>query len=270
MRALPSGPRYALAGAGGALWYRLSPAQRRAAHENYAAVLGRAATDPDVRRVARAAFANYGRMLADFVMIGSLGREELATRVTIDGREHVDAALAGGRGCIMAVPHMGSWDMGGSYAGVLGYRIAAVAERFPGSLDDAVVATRQALGVRVIPLGRAAVRAILDELAQNAIVALLCDLPHGPGFEVEMFGRRATVPSGPATLALKAGAPLVPACVWRTAPGRYHVHLDQPLPVPAIGGKEVARDLMQAVVRRFEDFIRARPDQWYAFRPMFS
>ena len=222
--------------------------------------------------MARAAFENYGRMLADFVMIGSLGREELVAQMTVDGREHLDQAIAAGRGAIMAVPHMGSWDMGGSYAGALGYRIAAVAERFPGSLDEAVVATRQALGLRVIPLGRAAVRGILDELRQNAIVALLCDLPQGPGLEVEFFGRRATVPGGPAAIAIKAGATLMPACIYRTGPGRYHVHLDPPLPVPGAAGgagKDAGRELMQAVVRRFEDFIRSRPEQWYAFRPMF-
>src|SRR5579871_4254774 len=102
VRALPPGPRYGIAGAGGALWYRLSPAQRRAALANYAAVIERPPDDLAVARVARAAFANYGRMLADFVLIGSLGRGELAAAMSIDGREHVDAALAGGRGCIMA------------------------------------------------------------------------------------------------------------------------------------------------------------------------
>lgn len=260
-----------MAGAGGALWYSLSPAQRRNALANYALVLGRSTDDPAVARLARLAFANYGRMLADFVLIGSLGRAELLERLTIGGREHVDAALAGGRGCIMAVPHMGSWDMGGSYAGALGYRIAAVAERFPGSLDEAVVATRQALGLRVIPLGRAAVRGIMDELGANAIVALLCDLPQGPGVEVEFFGRRAVVPGGPGSIALKTGAPLLPATVYRTGPGRYHVQVEEPLSATSEGtGKDAGRRLMQAVVHRFEAFIRERPEQWYAFRPMFT
>ena len=27
---------------------------------------------------------------------------------------------------------------------------------------------------------------------------------------------------------------------------------------------------LQRVVERFEEFIKERPDQWYAFRPMFS
>lgn len=268
-RALPPAPRYALAGAGGRLWYGLSAAQRRNALGNYAAVLGRHRDDPEVARVTRGAFANYGRMLADFILIGGLGRDELISRMSVSGREHLDAGLAAGRGVIMAAPHMGSWDMGGSYAGSMGYRMSTVATRFPGSLDAAVAETRQALGLRVIPLERAAVKAIGDELAANAVVALLCDLQHGPGVEVEFFGHRAVVPPGAASFSARTGAVVLPACVWRSAPGRYHVHIEPPLDPPR-PGKDGARELMQRVVARFETFIRPRPDQWYAFRPMFN
>ena len=167
----------------------------------------------------------------------------------------------------MATPHMGSWDMAGSYAGALGYRISAVAERFPGSLNEAVVATRQRFGLNVIMLGRSAVRGITEALQANGGVALLCDLEQGPGLTVSFFGRRATVPGGPAAFALKTGASLVPACQYASAPGRYHVHLDPPLAVREGDTKE---SLMQAVINRFEDFIKERPDQWYAFRPMFG
>jgi lauroyl/myristoyl acyltransferase len=234
--------------------------------DNYAAALGRDRTDPEVARVARRAFQNYGRMLMEFLLMGSLTREELIGRVTLEGREHLDAALARGRGAIMAVPHMGSWDMAGSYAGAIGYRISAVAERFPGSLNDAVVQTRQRFGLDVIMLGRAAVRGITDALRANRIVALLCDLEQGPGLDVRFFGRRAIVPGGPAALALKTGAVLMPANQFLTSPGRHSIHLDPPL---SIGEGDTKERLMQRVVDRFEDFIRERPDQWYAFRPMF-
>jgi phosphatidylinositol dimannoside acyltransferase len=115
-------------------------------------------------------------MLTEFLLVGSLNREELLERVTIDGLDQVDAALAKGHGAIMAVPHMGSWDMAGAYAGALGYRVSAVTERFPGSLNDAVVRTRQRFGLDVITMGRSAVRAIIRALEANAVVALLCDL----------------------------------------------------------------------------------------------
>jgi KDO2-lipid IV(A) lauroyltransferase len=267
IRAVPPGVRYAAASPGGTAWFWLSAGQRRNALDNYAAVLGSTPDDPRVAAVARRAFQNYGRMLMDFLLLGSLSKEDLLRRMTNDGREHLDAALARGRGVIMAVPHMGSWDMAGSYAAALGYRVWAVAEKFPGSLNDAVIATRQSFGLNVIALGRSAVRAISEALQANGVVALVCDLEQGPGVPVRFFGRRAIVPGGPAAFALKNGAAMITAAPYASARGRYHVHLDAPLVWPAGETKE---GLMQRVVTRFEDFIRERPDQWYAFRPMFD
>jgi len=60
---------------GGAAWFWLSAAQRRAALDNYAAALGRDRSDPEVAHVARRAFQNYGRMLMDFLLMGSLTPE---------------------------------------------------------------------------------------------------------------------------------------------------------------------------------------------------
>ncbi len=267
LRAVPLGLRHAAAAPGGAAWFWLNPAQRNAALDNYAAALSRDRNDPEVGRVARGAFQNYGRMLMEFLLMSSLTPDELLKHVTLDGREQLDAALAEGKGAIMAVPHMGSWDMAGSYAGALGYSISAVAERFPGSLNEAVVRTRQRFGLQVITLGRAAVRAITQALQKNGIVALLCDLEQGPGVTVDFFGRRAVVPGGPAAIALKTGAALMPAYQYLSFPGHHHVHLDPPL---SLAEDETKERLMQRVVTRFEDFIRERPDQWYAFRPMFT
>jgi phosphatidylinositol dimannoside acyltransferase len=267
LRVFPPGLRHAAAAPGGAAWFWLSAGQRRAALDNYAAALGREPSDPEVGRVARRAFQNYGRILMDFLLLGDLTRDDLMKRMTIDGRDHLDAALARGRGAIMAVPHMGSWDMAGAFGGALGYPVSAVAERFPGSLNAAVVRTRQRFGLHVITLGRSAVGAITQALQANGVVALLCDLEQGPGVAVRFFGRRSVVPGGPAAIALKTGAVLLPACQYATSPGRYHVHMD---PALTWAAGETKEGLMQRVVSRFEDFIKERPDQWYAFRPMFA
>ena len=267
MRALPQGFRYSVAATGGAAWYWLSGRQRRAALDNYSAALGLSPSDPEVARVARRAFRNYSRILMDFVLMGSLTRSELMERMSIDGREHLDASLERGRGVVMVTAHMGSWDMSVAYGGALGYRIAGVTTRFRGSLNDEIVRARQRFGVQVLFAGRAAVRAITQILESNGVVALVCDLEQGPGVNVRFFGRRAVVPGGPAALALKTGAAVVPAYQYAVGPGRQHVHVDPPL--SRLEG-ETKEQLMQRIVNRFEDFIRARPDQWYAFRPMFK
>ncbi len=268
-RAAPPGVRYGVSAFGGWLWWAVDPGRRHNAWANYGAVLGLPEDHPDVHRVARRAFQNYGRMLADFLLIGSLRPEQVLKMVTLTGREHVDAALAKGRGAILALPHMGSWDFAGSLAGIWGYRIAAVAEPLPGSLNDVVVETRSTHGLEVIPLGRSAVRGINEVLDGNGLVALLCDLPHGPGSDVRFFGHRAVVPSGPAAIACRRGTPLLPVyCHW-VGQRRYHIHVDPPVQPPEVErcrGKEGTAQVMQQVVDRFEVFIRRHPDQWYAFR----
>lgn len=267
LRVFPPAFRHAVVAPGGVAWFWLNGRQRRAALDNYAAALGLERSDREVARVARRAFQNYGRMVLDFLLMGSLTPAELIQRTTIDGLEHVDAALARGRGVILALPHMGSWDNTASYGGALGYPITAVTGRFPGSLNDAVVRTRQRYGLQVLLVGRPAVREIIEALKANRMVGLVCDQEEGPGVEVDFFGRRAVVPAGAAALALKTGAALMAGYQHMTPPGRHHIHLEPALSWPADENKE---NLMQRIVHRFEDFIRERPDQWYSFRPMFK
>jgi KDO2-lipid IV(A) lauroyltransferase len=212
-------------------------------------------------------------MVVDFLLIGSLDPDQVSGRLTVEGAEHVREAVAGGRGAILALPHMGSWDFAGALASILGYRVVAVAEPFPGSLNDIVVQTRSMHGLDIIPLGRSAVRSINQALDRNGLVALVCDLPHGPGVEVSFFGRRAVVPLGPAAIARRRDVPLLPTYCRRVGEDRYVVHVDppiQPAGYEAYTGREGARELMQRVVERFEVFIREHPEQWYAFRPILS
>jgi lauroyl/myristoyl acyltransferase len=264
---LPPGLRDVAAVPGGSAWFWLSRGQRRAALDNYAAALGLEPSNPEVSRVARRAFQNYGRMVLDFLLMGSLTPQELIQRTTLHGVEHLQAALARGRGVILALPHMGSWDNTGSYGGAAGYPITAVTGRFPGSLNDAVMQTRERYGLQVLLVGRPAVREIIEALKANRMVGLVCDQEEGPGVEVRFFGRRAVVPAGAAALALKTGAALMAGYQYVDPPGRHHIHLEAALSWPDGESKE---NLMQRIVDRFEIFIRERPDQWFSFRPMFK
>lgn len=251
--------------------YRLVPGRWQAARANYAAVLGLPADDPVVAELARQAFENYGRMLADFFLVGDLTPEQVRALIVADGVEHVWEALAGGRGAILALPHMGSWDVAGALSGVFGMPMFAVADPMPGSLEEEVVRSRSAHGMRIISLGRQAVREIYSALEGNGLVALLCDLPHGPGPEVRFFGLRASVPGGPASIAIRRQVPILPTYVYRV-PGtnRYQVHTDPPIQPPTARGKVAEQALMQEVVRHFEGFILRHPDQWYAFWPLLQ
>ena len=139
------------------------------------------------------------------------------------GYEHLQAGMAAGRGVVMVLPHVGSWEWGGAFLAAEGYPMTSVAERIePPELFDWFVEQRQAMGLTIVPLGQESGGTVLRTLREGGLVGLLCDRDIvGNGIEVEFFGETTTFPAGPATLALRTGATLVAAAVY-SGPGRYH------------------------------------------------
>ena len=269
-RVIPDSVATALMAAGGSAWFELSRGQRAAALDNYGAVLRLPPGHPDVQRTARRAFQNYGRTLFDFTLIPRLSVEEVSERVKTYGYEHLDRALERGRGAVLALAHMGSWDMAGAAAaGVLGYDIYAVMESFPGSLGRAVLEGREHFGLKTVPLDRRLVGRAGEILGRNGVFCLLADVPHGGTVDVTMFERRVGLGSGPAALALRYGAAILVVTMWSTGPGRYRLQVEPELIYEASANRrrDVA-ELTQRIATQFERRIRAHPDQWYAFRPL--
>ncbi|MGH3553626.1 MAG: phosphatidylinositol mannoside acyltransferase, partial [Mycobacterium sp.] len=63
----------------------------------------------------RASLASYARYWREAFRLPGMDHRALAQRLeeTVLGHEHLDAALASGRGAVMALPHSGNWDMAG-------------------------------------------------------------------------------------------------------------------------------------------------------------
>ena len=100
-------------------------------------------------------------------------------------------------------------------------------------------------------------------------MCLLCDRDiEGDGVEVEFFGERTTLPGGPATLALRTGATLLPVAVY-FRPGRDHLGVVRP-PVPVEREGRLRDDIAritQVLARELEALIRAAPEQWHLLQP---
>ena len=126
--------------------------------------------------------------------------------------------------------------------------------------------------MRVVPAGVAAGKAVLSALRRNEVVALVCDLPkEGRNVLVRMLGQLALVPAGPALLSLREGAPVVPITCRRLPDDRHHLTIEEPVGFRPSGYLE--RDLpllAQAIIDRFEVTLRAMPEQWYLFSPMWG
>lgn len=270
---LPLSVSYGVATIVGTAGYYLWPRGRRAMHMNYRHVLPGASRD-DVRHVARQSLVNYCKYLADFVRFPRL-QPGVAVALVDGGTafESLDRVLEDGKGAVIVCMHFGNWDLGAAVTAAKGYRPMVVAETFADRrLDAMVLGARERLGMRIVKMekiGPSLVRA----LKENGLVALLIDQPRGgDGVRVQFFGGEIAVPAGPARIALRSGAKVIPTAFARVEPGKPNVVTlcDFGVELPHSGNREHdIQELTQAIVASHEAFIRRYPDQWYMFRPMF-
>ncbi len=219
-------------------------------------------------------FRSYGQYWAEGAKLPGLAPAAVYRRFVIsEGLEHLRTAQARGRGLIVALPHIGSWEWGGSFLDSLGLTMTAVAEELePPELFAWFKAKRESIGILVEPLNEHAGSVLLSTLRQGRVVGLLCDRDiQGNGVEVEFFGERVTMPAGPATLALRTGATLVTAACF-SGPGRdHHAVVNAPLEVARRGSlREDVTRLTQRVTHELEGLIRRAPEQWHVLEDRFQ
>ena len=88
------------------------------------------------------------------------------------------------------------------------------------------------------------------------------------GIPVTLFGAWTTLPAGPATLAAKTRARILPIAVRRTADGTFSVTWDEPIEVASSDPADLQR-ATQAMADALTASIAAAPEQWYSFKPIW-
>jgi KDO2-lipid IV(A) lauroyltransferase len=196
------------------------------------------------------------------------------TEAHTTGSEHIDAALALGKGAIVALPHQGNWDVAGAWLIAHSGPFATVAERLkPESLFDRFVEYRESLGMEVIPLTggeRSPISVLTERLNQNKVVCLLADRDLSrSGIQVRFFGEATRMPGGPALLAATTGAALLPVSLWFTADGGWGQRIYPPVTLPDGRLRERVHRGTQAVADLFADGIAAHPTDWHMLQRLW-
>jgi KDO2-lipid IV(A) lauroyltransferase len=236
-RGIPGPLRYRLADLGGGAAFTIFGGRARVAQENYRVF--RPGDARAVHRLARDAFRNYARTVMDFLVLERLLAGLKATPGAVE-MTPLRQALALGRPVIVVTPHLGNWDLGAAIIASAGRPVYAVADQFgPPAVDSLVRATRERLGVRVIPTGPASAREALRALRRGDVLCLAADIDKaGRGIPVNFLGRRVCLPAGPATLALRTGASLIPGYALRRPQGGHEARLFDPIELPEDGDAE--------------------------------
>jgi KDO2-lipid IV(A) lauroyltransferase len=235
-------------------------------------VLGPTASDDEVRAVARAAFVHHFRNYYQLLR-PAWSDEEWERRHQVEGIQHLDAAVALGKGVIGFSAHFGSVE---HLAEVMrrdrGLRPLAPAEEIrPQRLYDFMLTIRERRGGKGIPASLSG-RDLLRHLRQGGVMGLTADLDTTrTGLPVTLFGAPALLPQGPARLALLTGAVLIPAFAIRQPDGTYRTVFEPPLELTRTGDREA--DLaaaMRQVAAALERWIGAYPGQWTQFNPIWQ
>ena len=199
------------------------PAKRRWSNRNFGHVLGLPPDDPRVRRLALRAYREYGRYLVELMRLPALPAETVARLVPdfdLEGIKEIWHGSPGG-GVILTVGHMGSNEVIAASIAKEGMPISVVADdsSFP-ELFELLRAQREHWSVTLVPWRN--LREIFGVLRRGEVLGLLVDWGYrSDGIPVTLFGAWTTLPAGPATLAAKTRARILPIAVRRTADGTF-------------------------------------------------
>jgi KDO2-lipid IV(A) lauroyltransferase len=223
-------------------------------------------SEAQIDALLRANFAEMGRIAVEWARHPQLSAEELLARVDFHGLEHLEKALARGRGAIVVTAHYGHWEL---IPSALRYRlphfeITPTGRTLANPWVQAMVSSRRNLGGGVV-LERDTAE-IIHALRRNAAVGILVDLRRSRkrgGLLVPFLGPRAWTTHGPATIARRTGAALIPAFTRRSGGVRHRIEFLPELEQPR--GPDLYADT-KAVTAALNDalasFILAEPSSW--------
>ena len=218
----------------------------------------------ECRAIARATFAHFGRLLVALLKFSTFTPAEMRTRVEFEGDDRMRTALAGGKGVIIITGHFGFWELHGMAHALVLPPMSVLARPLDNPLLHALLErTRAVTGNRVIYRQRA-LRRILRTLSAGECVAILIDqhIQAADAVKVDFFNRPVSTTAAVATLALRTGAPLVPAFALPLGGGRYRLIYEPPVELPAANSSDPVRELTQRCTDVLEMYVRRHPHLW--------
>ena len=169
------------------------------------------------------------------------------------------------QGCIVALPHAGNWDHAAAYFCSTGITLTAVVEKLkPEAIFKKFLAYRQSIGIEAISHKEKTIPILTERLQAGKLIALVADRDMSRnGIEVNFFGKTSKMPSGPAILAIKTGAPLITAYVRYTSGGIVIIFDETLKPTNSGSEEEQIKIITQSMADNFAKRIKENPVDWH-------
>ncbi len=222
------------------------------------------------------AMKSYLRYWREAFRLPEWSRAEIERRMVATHERRMFDPLEAGQGVVAVLGHFGNWDHAGAWVTGRGFHVTTVAERLkPESLFDQFVEYRESLGMTVLPLtaGPDTTDALQACLRDGGLVALLADRDlTSSGVDVDLLGETARMPIGPALLAIRTDAVLLPVISWYDDEGSGHTHLEfqRPLTSTATGLRDRLSDLTQQWATVVGQAAQEHAKDWHMLQPIWN
>jgi KDO2-lipid IV(A) lauroyltransferase len=225
-------------------------------------------TEAEREELLREIWGSTGAVLAEYPHFKAICHDDFAGHIEYVEHYNLDDYRAGRKRGLFVSAHVGNWELTAAAAVRQGIPITVIyaPSRNP-FIDRMLRGRREALGCGLVSLQEGA-RPLLRELAEGRSVGLVVDTRDDDGVPVPFFGLDKLTTLAPARLALRFGCELIPGQVERLGPARFRLTACAPIrPDPALkSDREQAIQMMAELNRLFEQWIRARPEQWLCMK----
>ena len=240
--------------------------------ENLKHVLGPDVDEDKLNHCALEVFRNASRNTFDLINLPRRDPETLERPVTLHGWEHMENAIARGRGVVLASIHMGNMDMSIQIIRARGVKVTILAEvEEPEQLFKKTSQLRSYNGVSILPVTYSGIKVAMKRLQKGELVAIACDRAiQGSGQYRPFFGEDALLPIGGVEMAYRTGAAILPAFTFREKASRFSMHFEAPIILDREARRAECIDLgLARIVALMEEYISRSPDQWMVFEPIW-
>lgn len=249
------------------LGFHLFRSFRNRSIENLSLALGGCLSQREIATTVQGSLRNFFRDIVEIGIVLAASPKEIQTEIPLLGREYLEAALAKGKGVIVLSAHLGNFFLIGTRLAVEDYPIyVLVNPPQDGSFRDLLDDYRLKVGQKTIHARprRQASRELVQVLRRNELAMVIADeYRSGSGIYVPFFGRTVLARRGPATLALRTGAALVPVYLIRDSSGKLRLMIEPEIDLLRSGSikADVTENTLR-ITRWLERVVRSYPDQW--------
>lgn len=208
---------------------------------------------------------NFGRLFGEFPNTHRFDMSPNSSQVTVEGVEILEQINRSGEPTVLFSGHFANWELIGVTL-MQHLKSCRVTYRHANNpfIDRRIIEQRKAYGVEIFaPKGGIGAKEIMKSLKQGYSVGLMNDQKMNDGIGVPFFGREAMTASGPARLALRHGAPLVPMSIRRVEGTRFAVKVHEPLDTPDPASPTAIHETVSQINRFIEARIMEAPAQWF-------